>query len=254
MKALEPLPPYSILSRFYDVVTRDSRGMNTYARNKILGKVLLESKTICDLGCGTGTTAIELASAGHNVYAVDASAGQCKQASAKAFRAKVHVRVVHEDMRSFKLPEPVDLVLCEFNPINHLGKKSDINKAFRSVARALRPGGWFYFDLNMYPTYKTYYPMTRWEEHEDFCLVSRGGLDSKQQSAWLELDWFVRDGKKWERYRERIVDCWWTDAEIKQALRGAGFTKIQAWDGTQIRPKKMKPKRGFDRYYLAQKP
>jgi SAM-dependent methyltransferase len=253
MKLIETQPPYSILSRFYDQVTRGSAGMSGHARRKVLGRILHKARVVCDLGCGTGTTAVELARSGKKVYAVDASPGQCKQARAKAREAKADVRVIRADMRKFKLPEPVDLVLCEFNPLNHLGRKQDIHLAFRSVARALKPGGWFYFDLNMFPTYKAYYPIVRWEERDEFCLVSRGAIVERNAKAWLELNWFVAERGGWNRYRERIEDTWWTDAEIRGALRAAGFVNVRAWDGTQIRPKKLKPRRGFDRYYLARK-
>lgn len=253
VKPIPTQPPYSILSRYYDQITRSSAGMSGHARRKVLGRILPKAQVVCDLGCGTGTTAVELARSGKKVYAVDASAGQCKQARAKSRAAKVDARVICADMRRFKLPEPVDLVLCEFNPLNHLGRKQDIHLAFRSVARALKPAGWFYFDLNMFPTYKAYYPIVRWEEHEGFCLVSRGGIDVESAKAWLDLEWFVAKRDGWQRYRERIEDTWWTDAEIRAALRAVGFVDIRAWDGVEIRPKKMKSKRGFDRYYLARK-
>jgi SAM-dependent methyltransferase len=272
MRKPKASPPYSVLGRFYDQVTRDSPEMNRHARRKILGRLLPRLKAVCDLGCGTGTTAVELARAGHKVYAVDASPVQCGQAREKARRAGVAVRVICADMRRFRLPEPVDLVLCEFNPLNHLPRKSDLNVALAMVARALRPGGWFYFDLNMRPTYARLYPTTRFEEHDGFCLISRGVFDKRRERAWMDLDWFVaspltfraslreagraspvRNVKGWRRYRERIVDTWWSDAEIRRALRRAGFGKIRAWDGARIRPRKMKPRRGFDRYYLAKR-
>jgi len=51
-------------------------------------------------------------------------------------------------MRTFCLPEPVDLVTCEYNALNHLPQKADLARTVRAVARALRPGGYFYFDVN----------------------------------------------------------------------------------------------------------
>ncbi len=126
--------------------------MNRHARRKVLGRFLPTLRIVCDLGCGTGTTAVDLARSGHRVYAVDASPAQCRQARLKVRRAGVDVRVICADMKRLRLPERVDLVLCEFNPLNHLGRKSALGAAFRAVARALRPGGWFSFDLNMRPT------------------------------------------------------------------------------------------------------
>ena len=246
-------PPYSILSRFYDQLTAQAPAMHRQARRRILGRLLGRLHSVCDLGCGTGTTAVELARDGHKVYAVDVSPDQCRQARAKVRRAGVAVLVLCADLRRFRLPEPVDLVQCEFNPLNHLQRKEDLGVAFRAVARALRPGGWFYFDLNMRPAYAGLNQMTRWEEHDGFCLVLRGGFDGRRESAWLELDWFIAGRGVWRRYRERIEDTWWSDAEVRLALRQAGFDRIRAWDGTRVRPRRMKTRRGHDRYFLARK-
>ena len=122
-----------------------------------------------------------------------------------------------------------------------------------AVARALRPGGWFCFDLNTRRTYEKFYSMTRWEERPGFCLVTRGGFNLQRGSAWLDLEWFVRRGAAWRRTRERITDTFWSDSEIRRALRRAGFGRLRSWDGTRVRPPSPHQHPGFDTYYLAQK-
>jgi len=246
-------PPYTLLGRFYDHLTQGSPEMNRVARRKVLGKILPRVRTACDLGCGTGTTAVDLARLGIKVYAVDASREQCRLARRKVRIAGVPVRVIHADMRVLSLPEPVDLVLSEFNALNHLGRKSDLLPVFRRVAQALCPGGWFYFDVNMWPTYKRFYPETRWDEGPGFCLAAHGGYDRKRGRAWVLSEWFVHENGAWRRYQERIEDAWWSHAEIRSALRQAGFSRIQSWDGTRIRPRSVKPRPGFDRYYVARR-
>jgi hypothetical protein len=44
-------PPYTLLARFYDELTRDAPAMNRHARRKILGAVLRRVRSVCDLGC-----------------------------------------------------------------------------------------------------------------------------------------------------------------------------------------------------------
>lgn len=68
--------------------------------------------------------------------AVDNSPGMCRQAREKARRAGVLLRVLRADMRTFRLPEPVDLMICEGDAINHLDRKAELTRVVRSVARA----------------------------------------------------------------------------------------------------------------------
>ncbi|MGH7867991.1 MAG: class I SAM-dependent methyltransferase, partial [Candidatus Dormibacteraceae bacterium] len=66
----------------------------------------------CDLACGTGTTALELASRGIKVFAVDLSPIMCRITRQKAICARAKINVLLGDMRTFRLPEPVDLITC----------------------------------------------------------------------------------------------------------------------------------------------
>jgi len=248
-------PPYTILSRYYDRLAADAVAMNRHARHKVLGNILTDARTVCDLGCGTGSTALELARAGKRVYAVDLSPAMCRVARVKVRRARQPAKVLRADMRSFRLPQPVDLILSEFNPLNHLPRKSDLVRACRAVARNLRPGGWFCFDLNTPLTLKKeYVGLVRWTEEPDFCLLLRGGADPRHRRGWLDFDWFVPAGRAWRRYHERVNDVFWTGGEIRSALRQSGFHRIRCWDGADVRPHSHRRRRGYDAYYLARKP
>jgi SAM-dependent methyltransferase len=248
-------PPYTLLARYYDRLAGDAVAMNRHARRKVLGEILTRARAVCDLGCGTGSTALELARSGKRVFAVDLSAAMCRRARRKVRRAGLSVKVICADMRRLRLPEPVDLVLSEFNPLNHLPRRSDLARAACAVFRALRSGGWFYFDLNTLLTLrKEYATALRWTEEPDFCLLLRGGCDLRRQKGWLDFDWFIPSGRSWRRYHERVVDTFWTDGEIRSALRNAGFSRIRSWDGAAVRPPSFRRRRGFDSYYLAQKP
>jgi SAM-dependent methyltransferase len=273
MPRVSSRPPYTVLAHFYDQMIGEAVAMNRHARGKVLGAILSRARTVCDLGCGTGSTAIELARSGKKVYAVDLAPAMCRMARRKIRHTRLPVKVICADMRRLRLPEPVDLVLCEFNPLNHLPRKSDLGRVARAVFRALRPGGWFCFDLNTRRSLREQYPSTQWIQTRDYCVVIHGGFDSRRDKAWLEFEWFIpsdsegftpssgssrrrsrRPPTSWRRYRERLIDTCWSDAEIRRALRRAGFTRIRHWDGAAVRPPSPHQRRGFDAYYLAYKP
>lgn len=245
--------PYGLVARYYDELHGPMSRMNRVARERVLGEILSRARTVCDLGCGTGTTAIELARGGRKVHAVDLSPAMCRQAREKARRAGLAVRVICADLRTFRLPEQVDLVTCEFNPLNHLPQRQDLPRAFAAVARALRQDGYFYFDLNTPRSLEKQYSGTHWFERRNFCLVLEARYDRRHRKGCLDFHWFLRAGKRWRRALEHLEDVAWSDREIRRALHRAGFSKIRAWDAVEVRPRGFVHGPGYDKYYLAQK-
>ena len=129
LEVKEPIPkhrPYMLLARYYDQFFHSHIPVYRHARRELLRDILPQARSACDLACGTGTTAIELRRQGINAFAVDLSATMCRLARSKARSASVRVVVIRGDMRTFCLPEPVDLVTCEYNALNHVPQKADL--------------------------------------------------------------------------------------------------------------------------------
>ena len=216
----------------------------------MLGKILPRARTVCDLGCGTGRTALELARSGVRVFAVDLSPTMCRITRERARRAGLPIRVIRADVRRFRLPQRVDLVSCEFNVLNYLPRHSDLERVARAVARALRPGGYFYFDVNTPRSLEQLDGFRRWSERKNFLVAWRGSVSPRRHRGALEVRWFVRDAKVWRRSQEHISMISWTPAEIRRALRRAGFARIRACPAARVRPANTPL---LDTYYVAQK-
>ena len=99
-----------------------------------------------------------------------------------------------------------------------------------SVARALAVDGWFLFDVNTPLSLRTQYAQTNyWDEAKangvQACAARepRGGRAASE--ARLRL---VRTlGRVWRHVRETLWHVCWTDAEIRRALRIAGFDRVR---------------------------
>ncbi len=245
--------PYHWLAQYYDRVFTYHHGWTEAAHRKILGPILPKLTSACDLACGTGTTALRLAARGIRVFGVDLSPDMCRMARQKAKRARVDLPVLRADMRYFRVPEPVDLVLCEYDALNHVPGRSDLARVARSVARSLRPGGYFYFDVNNRSGFAGFWKGTYCIEKPGLLLVMRNGNDAARDRAWSDCDWFIREGSLWRRRRERVEEVCWTDAEIKRALRRAGFDRIRSWDSAQFIKGFPGMKPGCRTHYLARK-
>jgi len=245
--------PYRLLAIHYDQLFEPLRSPLARVRRQILGDILKRTDVACDLACGTGTTAVEFARRGIRMFAVDASPSMCRLARRKAREAGARVRVLHADMRSFRLPETVDLVTCEFDALNHVPRKGDLDRVARAVARALRPGGYFFFDVNNQLAFEKVWPGTWWHERPEVVLVIHGGYDRHREKGWTIAEWFIRKGKCWRRSSERVEEVAWTSAEIRRSLRRAGFRTIQAWDEAPFVRAEWKIAPGFRTIYLARK-
>jgi SAM-dependent methyltransferase len=227
--------PYKHLADFYDVMfpPGELAVIQAAARRAVMGSILPRVQSACDLACGSGTTAVNLAKSGIRTIAVDSSPGMCRFARKKARRASAALRVLQADMRGFSLPERVDLVLCEGDAINHLDSKADLKQVAKCVARALLPGGWFYFDANNRAGFKRYWKDIWWVEKPGYALVMRNNNDARNDRAWCDLEWFIcSGGGKWKRRHEHVEEVCWSAKEIRTILKKAGFDRVRSRDAS----------------------
>lgn len=96
--------------------------------------------TCADVGAGEGQVAVALAEVvgeSGRVYAVDLDPAARDEVAAKA-AAFSQVLALTQAAEELTLPEPIDLVFCRFLLLHVV----DPSLALRSMASALRPGGW----------------------------------------------------------------------------------------------------------------
>jgi len=156
-------------------------------------------------------------------------------------------------MRSFTLPEQVDLVLCEFDALNHVPRKRDLSRVLKAVAGALKPGGYFFFDVNNRRGFKGYWKGAFCVEKPGIVLVMKNGNKAAWDRAWSDCVWFIRKGRLWARHTERVEEVCWSEKEMRRALGDAGFGAIRSWDSTRFIKGSPIIKRGCRTHYLARK-
>lgn len=245
--------PYRWLARYYDELFSAFRTPFDVARELLLGRILRQVQIACDLACGTGTTALILARRGITTYAVDLSPLMCRLAREKAERARLPVRVLRADMRSFRLPQAVDLTTCECDALNHLPRRVDLRKVAVAVARATRPGGYFFFDVNNSLGFRRYWSGTIWIEKPHAVVVMRNGHNPRADKAWSDVEWFIRDGSYWRRKHERVEEVCWSSGEVRRIFREAGFEWMRAWDAATFFKGNPLVGPGCRTFYLARK-
>jgi SAM-dependent methyltransferase len=127
------------LAAIYDALDPDRSDLDTYvAIAEELG-----ARRVLDLGCGTGTFAILLASRGFEITGVDPALASLKVARAKP-RSDV-VRWIHGDAASLPTLE-FDLATMTGNVAQAVVERPDWEALLRSVYEALRPSGHLVFE------------------------------------------------------------------------------------------------------------
>lgn len=103
--------------------------------------------SLLDLACGPGYHARAFASQGGTAYGLDLREEMIAFANAEAQAEGVQVHWLTQDMRTFVLATPVDIIINMFDGLDCLNTNSDLLAHFRAVAHNLTPGGLYLIDL-----------------------------------------------------------------------------------------------------------
>lgn len=113
--------------------------------------LLTSGARIIEVGCGSGATAISLASLGHSVSASDLDVDMIQTARNSAGEG---VEFSVDDMISAlqKVPfQSAHAVLCMGNTLPHLTAEGELEQFFQSAGAALLPGGSLVIQMLNYP-------------------------------------------------------------------------------------------------------
>jgi len=185
---------------------------------------------LLDMACGEGSFAVAMAESGYQVTGIDQSPQMISLARERAQQAGISVKFHVEDMRSLPFAQSFDLVTCFFDSLNYLLSFKDLQQAFQGAFKALRPGGYFIFDMNMiyglavdWMREKTFIQ----NETDDFIEIHRQEFDYENQIATIRITIFEQRDRLWERCEEIHQERGYPMADIQLLLREAGFEVVE---------------------------
>ncbi|HLZ56935.1 MAG TPA: methyltransferase domain-containing protein, partial [Ktedonosporobacter sp.] len=113
---------------------------------------VIAGQRICDLACGQGVVARQLAQRGATVVGIDVSTKLLDIARREEEAEPLGILYLHEDAQSLSSLSAAsfDGVLCNLALMDIV----DIEAVFQAVQRVLRPGGWFAFSIT-HPCFQT---------------------------------------------------------------------------------------------------
>jgi ubiquinone/menaquinone biosynthesis C-methylase UbiE len=175
---------------------------------------------ILDLACGHGRLARELARRGGQVVGLDISIGLLEKARAYEAASPLQITYVHADATSpdSLAGEHFDAVTCSFGLLDI----DDLEGAAATVARVLRPGGFFAFSMlhPCFPGWETKQASPNWQPGQGYYqegwwlaktpahgLRPRVGSNHRMLSTYLNT--FARHGLALEEVTEPPPDPEW---------------------------------------------
>ena len=226
---------YHALAASYDRLTNDvdyAAVVDFY--RQILAREGLNPRTAVDLACGTGSVALLLARMGIEVTAVDMSEEMLCAAAQKAQEQALAVTFVCQKLQHLWLPRGVDLAVCALDSMDYITDPEDCRKAIGRIYKALNPGGCFIFDVNTPAKLRAMDGQVFLDEDEDVYCVWRGEFDENTNICSYGMDLFQRTGMSWQRSFEEHREYAYSQEELTDYLRQAGFTHIQVYADRQF--------------------
>ena len=188
------------------------------------------TRSILELGAGTGAYSLILAERGYSITAVDMSRKMLEIARLKSKKRGLDdfVSFKAADMRLVQLPQKYDACVSMFAVVNYLGSLDDLKTACRNVARHLRPGGLFVFDFwNGGAVTKTGpSPRHKIVKFDGNVLIrlSDSTLDLAHRSATVRFRTFViKKNRLFHEFMENHKMRYFFRDEIEEALGAGGL-------------------------------
>ncbi len=223
--------PYGAYAAVYDL-----QGQSRWSERMVafLGDLLpryeVVPRRVLDLACGTGTAALRLATQGYDVIGIDGSAPMLEVARQKAADEDAAIHFVHQDMRAFTIPQPVDLLTCFYDSLNYLTDPADLVRTFICMRHALAPDGLAVFDMNTRAGLETDWNGNCWvQEIDDTYFIQQAEWNAETAIATMTLTCFARLGHDYRRFEEIHRERGYTLDEITAALESAGLTPLDAF-------------------------
>lgn len=153
-----------INAEFYDLIYSDEKGeLVTSAECTLISSLAGEpSKSILDVGAGTGRHAVRLAEMGYKVTAIDLSKGMLKILKEKNVQG---LKVVYCNIYKYKTKVKYDMIIMMWNVFNEIAlTKKDARRLISKLRKMLNKDGKILINIENVSEDKVYIPEFKFEK------------------------------------------------------------------------------------------
>ena len=188
---------YNTFAKFYDTLTENVEYKKRVDYISSFFKRYAEKcDTVLDLACGTGSVSKYLSDLDYNVIGLDLSDEMLTVASSKQIK---NVMFIKGDMTDLK-----DIV--------------EVKKCFDCVYNSLNDGGVFVFDVNTVYKHKNVLGNNTFVFDEEDFFLSWDNEYLGDNTVRILLDFFVYNGKNYDRFSEEFNEKAYSVNELKSVL------------------------------------
>ena len=219
---------YNSFSGVYDELTLN---VDYKLRAEFIADILkdngIEDGLLLDLACGTGSLSVELSEMGYEVIGTDAPPDMLMEAQNKAFDREQNIMFLCQRMEETDLYGTVRAIVCFLDSINHLPDVEALNKTFSVLKNFIDDKGIMIFDVNTLYKHREVLGNNTfiYDEKNVFCAW-QNRLLKDGKTVNVNLDFFVKDGDTYNRFKENFNEIAFTDEEIVNAFERNGFKPV----------------------------
>ncbi|MDR0454232.1 MAG: class I SAM-dependent methyltransferase [Deferribacteraceae bacterium] len=222
---------YDRLAWFYNKYwTQDAPALFERTLDRVVLSRLPNKAEILDLCCGTGQMCALLSSRHYKMTGLDNSETMLVIAGENAPAAGF----VCADAVKFTFNHQFDGIISLYDSLNHILTHEELLSCFRSVRRALKVGGAFFFDLNSMDAFTS----RKWEE--GFSAVERNNVcimkpvyDPFTGLADYNITTFLFEEGVWRREDIQVQERYYSGDKVIELLTQADFHNIQILSGSK---------------------
>lgn len=217
--------------------------------NLVMSRIPKKAR-ILDLCCGTGQLSGALNDMGYRVTGIDGSPSMLEHARQNA----PDVKFIVADARDFKVKGDYHAVVSPFDSLNHVMKLKELQQVFECVSAALKPGGYFLFDLNTEAGYHNEWFGDFTIVEDDHVCVVQNTYTPSTRIAIFDATIFRLENGSWYRSDMAMYQKCHDPGRVVAALKRTGFKDIETYgfnleDG--MRPLTDEMRRAF---FICRKP
>lgn len=200
-----------------------------------------KSKSLLDMGCGTGKHAALFCEKGFLVHGIDLSKEMLKIAESRRIGQKERLSFSHSSIQDLKLNKKFDIVTSLFHVMSYQNSNEELLKAFIAAKIHLNEEGVFIFDFWYGPAVLLDKPVTRVKrlENENIKVtrIAEPLIHADQNTVDVNYDIFIEDKKskqfieKKELHKMRFL----FDTELEIICSQLGFEILQKYDWMSLK-------------------